>query len=210
MDVRRSHLLHAMLAKCKLSVHKLRAYKVPVQLPQHLRSRTSVGHRIGHRLQTVEGVLPILGRHETPSEIHLRLVGVLFLVMSVGSGMPDVQFSTLDRLASPRVSHAAEEEGPHALSHFVLHNRFIHGVTRRIRTPERSQDGGCGGVGAGALSKFLVRDMVNQRFESEEIEDDLVFIASAVGDFPRLIHLESPCQLLWDPLGQWVEVGRDP
>lgn len=90
--------------------------------------------------------------------------------------MPDIQFGILDWLSSRMVENAAKDIRMVPVLD-PIHDRGTQSSSGCVSSPERTEDGAGGGVIPG-LGEMLVSDLVDERFETDHIAQQLSFIPS--------------------------------
>lgn len=105
--------------------------------------------------------LSILVRGELATQVVIGLSRVLEIVLAVGGGLPDIEDSTGDWLASFHVPNGTVHEGNATIGFGILNDAVTESAEGCIGRPEGAEDN-VGGGGDAILSDNLVGDLINK------------------------------------------------
>ena len=168
-------------------VDMCRTHGMPVEELEEFPCGAVVGDGVGCRAQAVEAVFPVFARGEAASQVEVHLILVLLLIEPVRSGMPDVELGVLDRLAGEVVFDDAIHVGVVAVGD-IVHDAVVHRAPRGVGAPEGAEDRGAGWERGRGVGK-LVGDLVDERFEPDDVAEELAFVADRGGHAAGFIDL---------------------
>ncbi len=171
-----------------------RSHGVAVEHLQKPARGAVIGDGVGGGPEAIDAVSAIDAGNEAAPKVHVDLLVVLLLVQPVGSGVPDVQLGALDRRSGRGGEDAAGEAGVVCFwtgSGEGVHDAGVHGQDGRVGAPEGAED--CGRRGAGwsclRFGQLVGGSLVHEGFETENVTDELSFVACWSGELSGFIDL---------------------
>jgi len=129
----------------------------------------------------------LIGTKLAPQIIGGLIIRVLEVVLAIGRGLPDVDDSVGNTLLGDEVGHGAVHERHLSVGRRVLDDRATGRAEGCMGRPEGPEDGGGGGDLAGFVH-VLVSDLINERFEADDVGHTLALIPLGVTDLANGVH----------------------